>query len=231
MILSLFLELAFEPMDCVAQSIFETPTALFQPGIHTLWMQDFGMLPYGRAEFYSPYKIGLGISNFGTETYRENELVIGYARAIKIFKIGASVRGMKVGIKGYNEKSAISAGMGVNLQLNKSIDCGITVQNVNSPELNSEIIPRTIAYDFTFHPINEFKTTVQFYTQDYSSELRLMNEIKLSDMLSLNIGLKNEPVSFTVGANFNYKKLNIFYYTRTHPELGLTNILGMEIKI
>lgn len=228
MILILMLEMAFEPIDCAREGIFETPVASFQPSVHSLWMNNFGILPYMRAEFYLPAGVGFGISNFGNELYKENQFVVGYAHNIKMLRIGASVQGMKMYVDDFTQNLYIGIGAAINAKFTSSVSCNFTIQNFNS----IEEIPQTNTYEILLSPTNELKTSIQLYTVgNFSNEVRFMNEIKISNALSIALGVKNNPDSFTGGIKLNYKNFNVSYYARTHSELGLSHILGLDMSL
>lgn len=215
-------------MDCVSKGIFETPIIVSQTSVNTLWMNSFGSIPYIRVEVSSPYGIGIGMSDFGNEIYKENEFAIAYTREIKIFKLGVSMQGMKIHTDEY-ENVAFGCGAGVSFNFKDYVDCNLTVQNLNSPKLNNETVSRTISGYLSIYPIKEVQTNVDFlYIYDYPIELRLMNKIKFSESFFGNIGVNNYPASLVFGVDLFYGKFGLSYYTRTHKELGMTHILMMS---
>lgn len=221
---------AFESIDCEAISIFENP-AYTHNNVQTLWVQSFGILPYTRVSFSTSH-FGIGISNFGTELYKENELILGYTGTIKDVKLGISVCLMRVKIKEYGEAFEIGGTLGTSFQLTPSFNCAFAIHNFNSPKISGETIPRTLIGELSVNPSPQTTTKLQLYkAEQYPLEFKLTNEIELSNFLTLCIGIKNYPEAFTFGFLLRYKRLGLSYYTRTHPYLGLTHIIGLKHKL
>ena len=102
--LPLVAQSAFESIDCEKESIFENPAKLSTPGIQTLWVKSFGILSYARVN-YSIKNLGIGISSFGNELYRENEFLLGYGWK----EFGVLLKGMNLCIK--DTKSDLTVGL------------------------------------------------------------------------------------------------------------------------
>lgn len=124
---------AFEAIDCEQESIFENPAHICKPAIQTLWVQSFGILPYTRVCYSNHF--GLGVSNFGNELYRENEILLGYGWSGKSIEIGASIRGMSLWIKEYGTNYTIGLDFGGNFQATPNFKFNLVLHNLNFPEI------------------------------------------------------------------------------------------------
>jgi len=226
--LSLFLPLtvqsSFEAIDCGQESIFENPAEI-KPGIQTLWVQAFGILPYTRISYSTPYNIGFGISNFGTNDYRENEILLGYSGR----GLGVSVRAMGLWINGYGSDFAIGLDLGTRFQVTPSTNFILALSNINFPRISGEELPKRVMGGFVIKPSPDYRINVLLYKEAwYPMEVRVSNEIELSNLLTLMVGIKTYPASFSFGGCFSPGGFDILYNARTHPTLGFTHIMGVN---
>lgn len=226
---------SFEPIDCEAVSIFENPVYTHNT-VQTLWVQSFGILPYTRiALSTSPAKggagnIGIGISNFGNTLYQENELILGYNLNFNKMKVGISTSLMRVQIDEYGETFAFRGNLGLGCQITPNLSCDFAIHNFSSSNISDEKLPGDVIGGISVIPDQQITTRFQLYKEErYPIEFKLTNEVKLSDFLTLHIGLKTYPESFTFGILLNYKQFGISYYARTHPYLDLTHIIGIKL--
>ncbi|MDI6839839.1 MAG: hypothetical protein QMD71_03120 [bacterium] len=221
---------SFEAIDCEQESVFENPVLSIKPGLQSIWVQAFGILPYTRVS-YSARRLGVGVSNFGNNDYRENEILLGYSimKANTVF--GISARAMNLWINGYGSDFALGIDIGTNFQVTHSTNFYLTLSNINLPKISGEEIPSRVMGNFVINPSPDFKLTVSLYKESwYPTEVRLSNEIKLSALLSLMVGLKSYPQSFSFGILLYPGRFDISYNARTHPTLGLTHIFGLNMK-
>lgn len=218
---------AFESIDCEEESIFENPAKLSR-GIQTLWVESFGILPYARIS-YSMSNFGVGISNFGNELYRENEILLGYGWSCEKREFGILLRGMSMWIKDNENNYTIGLDFGANIRITPSSNFSLSLQNINFPKISGEEVPKRVMGEFVTKPMSDFTSRIQLYKESrYPMEIRLRNEIKLSELLSLGVGMKTYPSSFSIGVLLNYRGFGISYFARTHPNLGLTHIIGIK---
>ncbi|MCK4307630.1 hypothetical protein KAW50_05320 [candidate division WOR-3 bacterium] len=215
---------AFEAIDCEKESIFENPAKLSNSGVQTLWVNSFGILPYARISC-SIKNFGLGVSNFGNELYRENEFLLGY----RWREFGVLLRGMNVCIKDRGSDFTIGLDFGASFKLTPSSEFNLSLQNLNFPKISDEEVPKRVAGTVVTKLMSDFTTHIQLYKESwYPFEIRIRNEIKLSELLSFGVGVKTYPSSFSIGVLLNYKRLGVSYFVRTHQELGLTHIIGVK---
>ncbi|MCK4353491.1 hypothetical protein KAW65_08815 [candidate division WOR-3 bacterium] len=220
---------AFEAIDCESETIFENPVAIFTSGIQVLHSQAFGILPYSRISYSHPTHIGFGISNFGIESYRENEILLGYGIKRNKIKLGAFIRGLFLQIENHGSEFGAGLDFGASFQIASSTNFSFTLQNLISTKIADEKIPKRISGDLVMAPRPDFKIKIKFYKEAYYPlEVRIRNEIKLSNLLGLGIGIKTCPQSFSFGVLLSPNKLGLSYYARTHPTLGLTHIVGIK---
>ncbi len=222
--LPLVAQSAFESIDCEKESIFENPAKLSTPGIQTLWVKPFGILSYARVN-YSIKNIGIGISSFGNELYRENEFLLGYGWK----GVGVLLKGMNLSMKDTKSDFTIGLDIGATFKLTPHSEFNLSLQNLNFPKIAGEEIPKRIMGEFVTKPMSDFTTRIQLYKESwYPIEIRIRNEIMLSELLSFGVGIKTYPSSFSLGVLLNCKKFGVSYFARTHQDLGLTHIIGVK---
>jgi hypothetical protein len=222
---------AFEAIDCGWDGIFENPSRIGERRIETVWVQSFGLLPYVRLSCSGLRGFGLGVSSFGNKLYRENEILVGYAWSKETTKIGVSFRGMNLSVLDCDPAFAVGVDIGMNLQVTPYLDFNLSMHNLNFPEICDEEVPRRVLGGFVVRLGASFVSELQVYKESiYQTEIRIRNEFSLSELMSVGVGFKTYPSSFAVGALLRYKRIGFSYYTRTHRTLGLTHIIGIEMK-
>ena len=228
--LSLAAQAAFEAIDCGQnESIFQNPTAILKPAIQTLHVQAFGILPYTILSYTHPTHIGCGISSFGNNLYRENEIMLGYGWIKNNIGFAVSIRGMFLSIKGYGSDYTLGLDFGTEVKINSSTSFNLIFQNLNLPSISGDEIPKRVAGGFILTPNHSFKIVASLYKESWHPfEVRISGECKLSSLLSLGLGIKTYPESFSFGILLNPNKVGLSYFVRTHPVLGLTHIVGIK---
>lgn len=223
---------AFEAIDCGQDGIFENPSYISNRGIQTLWVQSFGILPYARISYSGVWhNLGVGISNFGNELYRENEFLLGYAWLTNLTTLGASIRGMSLCVKDRSPNFTVGVDFGINFKASPILEFSLALHNLNFPKVYGDELPKRVIGGVIVNLTPNFTTYLQIYKESiYRVEMRIRNEIRLSELMSLGTGIKTYPVSFTFGFLLNYKRSSFSYFVRTHETLGVTHILGLNIK-
>lgn len=229
---SLVVQGAFEAIDCGQEDIFENPSYIISnQGLQTLWVQSFGILPYARIGYSGIGNFGIGGGSFGNELYRETEILLGYSWSKEEVKLGVSVRGMNLWVKDRDTDFAIGVDFGVSFQVTPSFDFNLALHNINFPKIGNDELPKRAIAGFITKLTPEVTTWFQVYKESiYPVEIRIRNEIRISELMSLGVGVKTYPSSFSFGVLLNYKRLGISYFARTHETLGLTHILGVKIR-
>lgn len=222
---------AFEAIDCGQDGIFENPSYIRNgQRLQTLWVNSFGILHYTRISYCTLGHFGVGIANFGNEFYRETEFLLGYSRLKGRTKLGVSMRGMNLYVKGYEVDFSIGTDFGVSFYSTSSFKVNIALHNINFPKIRNEEIPQRIIGGFIAELTPKVTAGVQFYKESmYPIEIRIRNKIKISELMDFSIGIKTYPFAFTLGVLFTYKRVSSSYFIRTHETLGLTHIIGIEI--
>jgi len=182
--------------------------------------------PYGSA--------GLGFSQFGEKSYREQVLVLSYSNQWKNLLIGGSLKGMNLSIEEFGSDHALGMDMGLLWRLKEDLNLGAVGKNINGPALgNGEGLPQSIQFGLSFHPEREILLNLDLNQEMIQGsrlpiQFRLGQEYLVSDFFALRAGWVTSPQTLTGGVGFGLHGIHLDYGVRSHPELGLTHSLALS---
>lgn len=169
---------------------------------------------------------GLAASRFGFSLYRESLLSFGYANnPYKNIYFGISLNVMEVRIKGYGVGRSISLNSGILAEVKDNIILGLTVRNVNSPNISADdkSLPPSIRLGLLYLPANNIKVIAEYQKEEsFGDILRVGTEIELYPSQFLRLGVSNNPSIISMGFGLTSNGITIDYSAVTHQFLGTT---------
>ncbi|MCL2062898.1 MAG: hypothetical protein FWG98_00805 [Candidatus Cloacimonetes bacterium] len=134
--------------------------------------------------------------------------------------------------QGHETSIGINAGMMAVLHQRTRI--GIMLTNINKPKMGEgekHEIPQKLAVGISYTPYQGVITAVDLKKNlDGETELRTGVEVELHPMMSLRMGVRNNPASYSFGAGFKVIGIHLDYSLNTHAVLDLTHHIGLGYK-
>lgn len=174
---------------------------------------------------------GLAASRFGFSLYRESLLSFGYANnPYKKIYFGISLNVMEVRIKGYGVGRSISLNSGILAEVKDNIILGLTVRNVNSPNISADdkSLPPSMRLGLLYLPANNIKVIAEYQKEEnFGDILRVGTEIELYPSQFLRLGVSNNPSIISMGFGLTSNGITIDYSAVTHQFLGTTQNISI----
>lgn len=227
-----------------AFSVFTNPSGIAQLN----WVEGglfYSPSPFGLQELSNTFcasvipteygAIGLGITSFGFDLYKENKFALAYAnRYAKNFFYGASLSLNHLSIKNYGADYSLSFSLGALYYVSSDFRFAFAVDNLNKATWGGEKNQIPTCY----------KTGISYdVLRNVSLNLSLENEIgftpsvqcginyDVNEYFSLRSGFANEPAKFSAGFGINFSQFEIGYAIFTHQELGLTHQFSVLLAL
>ena len=130
----------------------------------------------------------------------------------------------------------ISVGLnaGVIAVLHQRTRLGFMLTNINKPKIGEDEkhdIPQMLAVGLSYIPYQGVLTSIDLKKNfEGSTELRTGVEVELHPMMTLRMGVRNNPASYSFGAGFNVMGIHLDYGLNTHTKLDLTHHIGIGYK-
>jgi len=180
-------------------------------------------LAYGDKTFGA---LGLMISNFGFDEYKEQKIGLAYSRLLfNNLSIGGQLDLLHLNIAGYGSSSNITFELGVISKITDQVSVGFHVfspSEVNITEQSS--IPTKIIVGASYKPSKKIEIVTEvekIIDRDYT--FRMGIDYSIVDRFNLRAGLSTgaATLSFGLGININ-KKISFDGSFSNHETLGFT---------
>ena len=149
------------------------------------------------------------------------------------FDFGYTLNLYHLSIDGYGEQAAFGVNLGVLATLHQRTKIGFAVTNVNNPTVgddNFHELPQKMTIGISYEPYTGVHTSVEMKKPFAgTTEIHGGTELVVTDMLSLYVGIRSNPVSYSAGAQFSLYDVVINYAFNTHI-LGGTHHFGIGYK-
>ena len=186
--------------------------------------------------------LGLGAQRFGGDLYREVALGLSFARPLteNLF-VGLSLRGLQLAISGYGSDETLGADLGILAVMASRLRWGLSVRNLNNGRLGrwGQEMPRALVMGFALRQSSRLLLSADLL-QDiadvsvgklaaggYPMELRLGQEFRLCDPVTLRLGLQARPTRFSGGVGIRAGPFHLDYAFCSHQFLGPTHHVSL----
>ena len=180
--------------------------------------------------------IGLYFQQTGFSLYRQ--LQTGLAYGMKLtdnFSAGVSLNFHRVAFGDiYGSVNAVSASVGLMYSLNKNLDLGLNIQNINRAKLDDyqdERFPTLfnigLKYKFsqgTFWSLEAEKDIL------HPVNVKSGIEILTHDIFVVRLGMNSYPLQATFGAGLKLKQFQLDIASTWHTDLGLNPSMALSYK-
>jgi len=192
-------------------------------GMSQLGMQRMGIrLPSGIGAF------GLRISNFGSATYRENEISFGYANSYRDVRFGLFNKILYISTKDYGSTYALSWDIGIITSLEIG-DIYLVIRDIANPSIGKDRIGSTLVGGMYLSPLDRFDMDIRITKQErFPLSTRVMGIFSIAEFLRLKVGVDTYPASVIGGLSLSVSELGVSYITTFHQVLGLSHIISVS---
>jgi hypothetical protein len=209
--------------DC---DFFEVSTVAFSMQLP----KNFGTIGFGLLSMDSDY---LGVNLYSEKTY-------SVAHSINLLKdihsqlnFGYTINLNHLAINGNGNQAVFGLNVGALATLHKRTKIGFTFYNINNPKMgqdNSQDLPQKLAMGISYDPYLDVTTSLELKKSlNGDTEIHAGAEVKVIDMLTLRLGTRTNPNSFSAGARFDLYNVVVDYAANTHT-MGLTHHFGIGYK-
>ncbi|NTU53112.1 MAG: hypothetical protein HGA97_05295 [Chlorobiaceae bacterium] len=179
--------------------------------------------------------LSAGINRYHADSYKEETVVIGYARTIVPgFHTGFSVSRMTQKINGSEDDSATGLNAGLQAGLSSVVTFGISAMNLNSPTIGAAKtkLPRTTLTGLSFKlPTGPLLTINSLTDPDRSGRLLVAGDIPMLNSVHLLVGGATNPSLFSAGAELEVSMLKASIAFSHDTDLGTTSSFGVTFSL
>lgn len=179
--------------------------------------------------------VGLVLDDFGSALYRESTALVGIGKTIENgVSVGLAANIGIVSIQRYGTASLVTFDLGVRLKLIESLSLGYCWKNVGGATISNagENPPQiqTLGVCYIPHRLALFTVDLEKDIR-FPFQVRAGIELKILDPLAFRCGCSNNPETFAAGFGVTMAGWECSYAVNTHPQLGLTHVLGISFEI
>lgn len=202
--------------------------------------QQFGLPELQTTAFIAAIPVGfgttgVGFSQFGFELYKESELSVGVGCPIDLgLSFGIGFHFTRISIAQYGSTQNATLDVGLLGQLDEEVSLGFSARNLFGSRMGStdERLPQVLSLGIKYSPISSFLLTTEIEKDPrYPAILKAGVEQQFLNVLSLRVGVSNNPDKFSVGMALRYSLFEFSYAGYSHQELGWTHQLEISVSL
>ena len=153
-----------------------------------------------------------------------------------VLNFGYSANIYHLSFSGFGEEATFGLNLGAQATLHERTKIGFAITNINSPNVgkdNTHDLPQKLAVGISYEPYNQVVTSLEAKQTfgenilENGTEIHAGTEFRLIEPLTLRFGVRNLPVSYSMGASFDLFNMTVDYGYNTHATLGGTHHFGM----
>jgi hypothetical protein len=195
-------------------------------------------LTYGGAGLVAPFAdrqaVGLSLSSFGFSSYRESMAAVAYGiRFFDKVSFGTSLHYANIAITDYGNGSAFFANVGLQYQISKQLNLGVSAYNVNRARLQTssgeDFIPTQLTAGIAYQPSEKVLIVVDVQKDiDHPISFRGGIEYALLPALKIRSGVSTEPLTYNIGFGLDWQGAQLDVAFGVHEQLGLSPFLSLS---
>lgn len=178
--------------------------------------------------------LGVVVDDFGSTLYRESTAAIGVGGAVSDgAALGIAVNIGGVSIERYGGAMTVTIDLGARLEVVKNLSLGYTWKNIGGATVGSSRagLPQVQTLGVCYVPHALAQCTVDLEKDlRFPFVVRAGVELNVLDQLSFRFGCSNNPSTFAVGFGAVVSGWECAYALNTHPQLGMTHVIGVSFE-
>lgn len=175
--------------------------------------------------------VGLSVSSFGLEEYKEQVVGISYARKlIKELSIGLKFNYLQTKIENFGSSSNFTYELGLFSRLSNKLTLGGHILSANQENVTENTkIPSRVTAGLAYHVEENLHLYVDFVKfLDEAFDLRFGIEYHMHERFKLRAGGSTNPAVFSAGFAYQFRNFSIELGNQYHSTLqGLTPGIGV----
>jgi hypothetical protein len=170
---------------------------------------------------------GLGISSFGSESFSQNQIGIGFSNQLGIASLGLKVNYLQTSIEGFGRGGAAIIEFGGVAELTPELFFGAHVYNITRAKYgknSNDRLPTTIKAGISYRPASKVMVNLEAEKDILLDPLlKLGLEYNILERVWARVGMNTRPNKFFFGIGFRPKRYHIDYALTQHSSLGNTH--------
>ncbi|MCX6141759.1 MAG: hypothetical protein NTZ35_00925 [Ignavibacteriales bacterium] len=232
-------------------AIADDPWAVYYNPAGLAWISSFQ-----GAVFFSPAQFGMSelrtvcagttlpmsfctgdlvIDQFGYELYRETSVALGFGMSVNEWiALGAATHINRVAIEGYGASSRVVFDVGGIASITENVRLGWCWKNVTqtSVGVQSEQLPQIMSMGVCYEITEYSRLTVELEKDiRYPVIKKFGYEQQLFDVLSVRLGISDNPDKFSCGVGVRALGCEFSYAGYSHQQLGWTHQIEVSVSL
>jgi len=205
--------------------------------IATFYSRPFGLKELDISALSFSYKMRHGIIAvaarlFGRNPYQERTLYTSFAVPVTPdLYLGATLKVLNVHIHNYGSASTTGIDLGFMARLSSKICWGVCVKNINRPRIGDygELLPQRFSTGVSVYPFEQMLISCDLVKDvRFPAEMRIGTNCNVTDILSVQMGIRNNPSRVSFGFRLNLSCAIFDYAVSKHYDLGLTHSVSLS---
>lgn len=191
-------------------------------------LEELKTVSVGVASPLSAGGIGLKLSSYGFQQYREQQIGLAYGRQLfENFSIGASFDWWATRILEYGKSSSLTIELGMQYEVSKQISMGMHLYNpVRAEIVEGETLPTFIAIGLNYQPATYLVWSASIEQSSHGgTSVKTGLEYMAQEKVWLRCGVQTNPVQWNMGVGYQWKDWTM------NIGMGLQQVLGLQSAI
>ncbi|WP_304233136.1 hypothetical protein [Jiulongibacter sediminis] len=176
--------------------------------------------------------IAAGAERFGDRLYNENKAGVAVSKNTGLVSLGIKASYLGSYAENITSSATLLTEFGVMAKLHSQVNMGFHAQNLTGARLvDGQKLPTTLRLGLAFLPIKQVAISAETaYTLQHKPFFRAGLEYAMKENLFLRTGINTQIKTNHFGIGYAYKQWQIDYAANTHPALGLSHHISLNLK-
>ena len=178
---------------------------------------------------------GVVIDQFGFDLYRETSISLGCGTSLdEWISIGMTAHFNRLAIEGYGTTSRVVFDAGGIASIAEDVRVGWCWKNITQATIGaqSEQLPQILSMGVCYEITEHSRLTVELEKDlRYPIIKKFGYEQQLLDVLSLRLGVSDNPDKFSFGLGIRVADCEFSYAGYSHPQLGWTHQVELSVSL
>jgi len=196
-------------------------------------LKELKTVSIGIASPLSTGGVGIKLSSYGFQQYREQQIGLGYGRQLfDNFSIGATFDWWATSIPEYGKASSLTFELGMQYEVSQQINIGMHLYNpIRAEVIEGEILPTFIAIGLNYQAADYLvlSTTIE-QSSITGTSIRMGLEYLAQEKIFLRCGIQTSPLQWNMGLGYRWNDLIINIGMGFQQVLGLQSAIGVVYK-
>jgi hypothetical protein len=192
-----------------------------------------------RINFVMPFKgqvLGMGLATYGFDAYKQQELLLSYARAFgPNLSAALAVHYHQLSIQSYGKSAAYSIDAGFIYKMNAELSLGVHISNVTNHSFDRNLsfmaLPMRMQVGMAYRASQQVVLSGTLEQSIHTKpEGKLGIDYQIINQLFLRAGMKTNPIRECAGMGLVLRAFHLDIAFTTHPFLGTGSQIGLSYE-